>query len=307
MALTQIANIINPEVLADQVSAKFPDQLVLGNTNLVRVNGEFPLGSPGTIFKIPAWNRMTGFSDLTEGVALTPNNITTHSETATVVRGGGSWEVADTATLVSKASPVDEIASQIARRAAEYIDAKLVGQLDLTPNNFDQNLAADQTNTAGKLDHNAIIKAMTRELGDNHSKLLQGGWIIMHSKVYGDLLQTGAVQNQYQIGKSGNDNVIVGAVLPMIAGLKIHVSDLVTSNTVSSVQQYKTYLVAPDALGLFYQREVQVEFDRDTLKFSDVISASVHFAPHLYGYSDATSSIVAQDDKSILVVRINTQ
>lgn len=53
MAITAIANIIDPEILADQVSAKYPSFLVLGNTNLVRVNGDFPLGSPGTQFTIP--------------------------------------------------------------------------------------------------------------------------------------------------------------------------------------------------------------------------------------------------------------
>lgn len=254
-----------------------------------------------------SWNRIGAFGDLAEGVALTTNNVTSHRETATVVRGGGAWEVLDTATLVSMSDPMGEIAEQIARRAAEYIDAKLVAQADLSPNLFDQNLLASQTNVNGTMDQDAILKAMTTLLGDNHSKLLQGGYIIMHSKVYGDLLQLGAIQNQYQIGKSGTDNVIVGGVLPMVAGLKVHVSDLVTTNTVSSIQQYKTYLIAPGALALFYQRQVMVEFDRDVLKFSDIVSANVHFAAHLYGYSDATATVVAEDDKSILCVRINSR
>lgn len=307
MAATLIANIIDPEVLGDQIAAKYPDMLVLGKTELVRVNGEFPLGAPGTVFKIPFWNRITGFSDMTEVGSLSTNNITASSETATVVRGGAAWEVKDTATLVSMSDPVNEISNQIARRAAEYIDGKLVAQCDLSPHLFDQNSTAVQTNANGTLDQNAIIKAMTSKLGDNHTKLLQGGWIIMHSKVYGDLLQTGAVQNQYQIGLTGPSNVIQGASLAMIAGLKIWVSDRVTSNTVSSIQQYKTYLVAPESLALFYQREVQVEFDRDILAKSDIISADVHFAPHLYGYDDVTASVVAQDDKSVHVVRINTR
>ena len=93
----------------------------------------------------------------------------------------------------------------------------------------------------------------------------------------------------------------------MVAGLRIHVSDRVTSNTVSGVLQYKTYLVAPGSLGLFYQRGVQVEFDRDILKFSDIISASVHMAVHLFGWSDSTSSVVCEDDQSIHVVRINSK
>ena len=294
------------EILADQVSAKFPSYLVLGNTNLVSVNQEFVLGSAGTQFTIPFWKRIAAFSDLTENVALTPGNITAARETATVLRGGGAFEILDTAQLVSMSDPVSEVSTQIARRAAEYIDGKLVtGAADKTPNEFDQNLLADQTLATGKIDTNAIIKAMTRELGDQHGALLQGGWIIMHSKVYGDLLQTGAIQNQYQIG--ANPTAITTGAVPMVAGLRIHVSDRVTSNTVSGILQYKTYLVAPGSLGLFYQRGVQVEFDRDILKFSDIISASVHFAVHLFGYSDATSAVVCEDDQSVHVVRINSK
>ena len=185
MSATVIANIVNPEVLGDQIAAKFPDFLVLGNTDLVGVNTEFPMGAPGTVFKIPFWKRITGFSDFSEGATLTTNNITTSAEFATVLRGAAAWEVLDTASLVSESDPVGEISNQVARRAAEYIDGKLVAQLDNTPHLFDQNLVADQTNVNGTMDQNAIIRAMTRKLGDNHQRLLQGGWIIMHSKVYG--------------------------------------------------------------------------------------------------------------------------
>lgn len=248
---------------------------------------------------------MAGFADLTENVSLTPNNITASRETATILRGGAAYEVLDTAQLVSMSDPIAEISTQLSRRAAEYIDGKLVtNAADKTPNEFDQNLLGTQTNVAGTMDVNAIIKAMTRELGDQHGALLAGGWIVMHSKVYGDLLQTGSIQNQYQIG--ANPTAITTGAVPMVAGLRIHVSDRVTSNTVSALLQYKSYLIAPEALSLFYQRGVQVEFDRDILKFSDIISASCHFAPHLNGYSDAVASVVAEDSNSIHVVRINS-
>lgn len=239
---------------------------------------------------------------------MVPANITTHTESATVVRGGVSVEVLDTATLVSISDPMAEISNQLARRAAEYIDAKLVLQADLSPNLFDQNLTASQTNVNGTMDAAAISKAYTTTLGDQHGALLQGGYIVMHSKVFGDLLITGAIQNQYQIGPLSSQGVIAqGPVaLPMVAGLRIHVSDRVTSNTISAIQQYKSYLIAPEALGLFYQRQVLIEFDRDILLRSDIVAASVDFAPHLYGFDDSTSAIVEQDNNSIKVVRINS-
>jgi hypothetical protein len=272
MAPTLIANIIDPEVLADQISAKFPDKLVFANSGLVDVNTTFPLSSPGTKFTIPFWKRIGAFGALTENSAMATSNVTTDTEQATVLRGGAAYEVTDMAALVSIPDPMAEISNQIARRAAEYIDAKLVTEVEKSPNTYD----ITSTGT-GKFDSKTIVAAVTSLLGDNFAKVMQGGAVVMHSKVYGDLLQTDAIQNNYQ---SGMDAVKNG-MIAMISGLPIIISDRVTVSAVSTVNQYKTYVVAPGALGLFYQRQVKVEFDRDILKQNDLIAATVHFAPHL--------------------------
>ncbi len=297
MAYTAIGDIINPEVLADQISAKFPDHLVLGDTNLVEVDSTFPLGAPGTVFKIPFWKRIGAFAALTEGTAMTPGKITTGSEFAVVQRAGLALEVLDTAELVSKADPVGEISDQIGRRAAEYIDNALVAKLNVTPNILDYTGAG-----AVKLfDQNAVVQGMLT-LGDNMAALRNGGMIIMHSKPYADLLQTGAIQNQYQSGM----DVIKSGLIPTLMGLPIIVSDLVTFANVAGVNKYQTYIVGPGSLALFYQRQVMVEFDRDILLTADVIASNVHFAAHLFGYDDQGSAVVAEQNKTIHCVSIKS-
>lgn len=286
------------QVLADQVSAKFPDQLVIGNSQLVEIDTEFPLGSPGQKFTIPFWKRVAAFGDMTEGTALTTNSITALTENATVVRGGAAYEVYDTAQLVSKSDPVGEIAGQIARRAAEYIDNKLVHQAEHTPNTYDQSVAG-----SGIWDQNTAITALTTTLGDNYARMLAGGALIVHSKVLGDLLKTGAIQNQYQSGL----NVIQSGQLPHLNGLPVYTSDLVTVSSVSGTTYYNSYIIGKGSLALFYQRQVEIEFDRDVLLKADVISADVHFAPHLYGWDDATSAVVAEQNKSIAAVLIKSK
>lgn len=252
--------------------------LAIGNSGLVTIDREFPLGSPGTVFKIPFWKRASGFVDLAEGVAMTPDKITTGSETATVVRGGAAFEVLDTATLVSASDPVGALSDQIARRAAEYIDDKLIEQMELTPNTFDQTAAATRTNSSNTMDKECVTTALMK-LGDNFYKALQGGWFICHSKVYQDLILTSAIQNEYQFG----GNVAQTAILPMVAGLRVYVSDRVTTSAMSGSSNlaYKSYIVAPEMLALYYQRQVLVEFDRNVLKKSDIIAADVNFAAHL--------------------------
>lgn len=303
MAITKIADIIDPEVLADQISAKFPDKLVLGNSDLVEVDSTFPLGSPGTKFKIPFWKRVATFSDLNEGTAMTTNKISTGAEHAVVVRGGVAFEVTDPASLVSKADPMGEISDQIARRAAEYIDEKLVVQLENTPNSFQQDVT--QVDSKQTLTPNAIITAVTSTLGDNFAALLGGGGVvILHSKVYGDLLKEGAIQNQYQSGM----DVLRSGLIPTLLGMPVFISDRVTLGSASGGgTSYQTYVVGRGALALFYQRQVMVEFDRDILKKSDIISADVHFAPHLFGWDEDTTAVVAEQNKSIHAVEIKSK
>jgi hypothetical protein len=132
--------------------------------------------------------------------------------------------------------------------------------------------------------------------------MIGGGALIMHSKVYGDLLKLDAIQNQYQSGM----NVLQTGMIPTLLGMPIYLSDRVTTTTVSAVTSYQTYVVGPGALALFYQRPVKVEFDRDILLQADVVAATVHFAPHLFGYDDKTSAVKAEDNKSIHVVSIKS-
>lgn len=299
MAFVAISDIINPEVLADQVGAKFPDMLAFIGTSVVNINDEFPLGSPGTEFKMPFFKRGGSFAAMTEGTPLVPGKIGSGSEFAVVLRAGLAYENLDTATLVSIPNPMDALSSQIARRAAEYIDDALVVKANLTPNYYDQSV-----NGAGTLTADAIITAVINTLGDNHTKLMSGaGALIMHSKQYGDLMKLGLIQNQYQ---SGMDTIKSG-MIPTLLGMPIILSDRVTTTTISSVVHYNAYVAGPDALGLYFQRMVNIETDRDILKKSDVMSADVHFAPHLYGWDDKTNAQVSEDAKSILMVRIRTK
>jgi HK97 family phage major capsid protein len=298
MANTRIQDIINPEVLGDQVGAKYPDMMVLGNTNLVAKDGQFPIGTPGTEFKIPFWKRIGNFATLAENTPMVPTGVTTGAEYATVLRAGAAYEVLDTADLVSIADPMAEISSQIAKKAAFHLDAALVVRANLTPNAYDTSAVG-----AGTLTVDALITGIINNLGDNHQVLMAGGGIIMHSKPYGDLLKLGLIQNQYQ---AGMDSVKSG-MIPYLLGMPVIVSDRVTTETISSVVHYNTYMVGAGALGLFFQRDVRVEFDRDMLNQSDLVAATVHFAPHLFGYDSKTSAVVAEDLKSIHLVKIKSK
>lgn len=295
---TSIGDIIDPQVLADQMSAKFPQSLVFANTPVVQTDTTFPMGSEGTTFTIPFWKRIGTFGALTEGTAMTPSKVSAATERAVVQRAGKAIEIFDTAVLVSMADPVSEVATQLARRAAEYIDDSLIVAMEKTPNTVD--ISAVST---GILDHLQITAALIAKLGDQHQKMLGVGRVIMHSKVYGDLLQNSAILNAYQSGFDTMKTGVVGTLM----GLPVMLSDRVTVTTVSGSPRYNTYIAGPGSLGLFYQRAVKVEFDRDVLLQADAIVSTVHFASHLFGWDDVSNAQAAEDTKSIAAIKITSK
>jgi hypothetical protein len=157
--------------------------------------------------------------------------------------------------------------------------------------------------TPNTFTESTILRALTSELGDNYTKILQGGRVIMHSAVFGQLAQLSTIRSFEQ----SNMDVLKSGVVNTISGLPIILSDRTTISTVSGVSEYKTYIVGPGALALWYQRAVMIEFDRDILLSADVIAATVHFAPHLFGFDDQTSSVVSQDDKSIHAIVVKSR
>lgn len=269
MAATTIANIINPEVLSEQISALFPEKMVLANTGAVLVDpaGLSGIQSGGDRVKIPRWKRVADFGNPTEGSAFTRNNITTDAEYAFVVRKGASYGVVDTAALVSQADPADEIRMQLAEKTARAIDASLVKTLSgAIPSANTHDPGVQTSGTGLTIQYNHVIDAAVK-LGDNMDELQV---IIMHSKPYSDALKANLI------------TFVNGE--PFMLGKRVFVSDgcPVSADT---TKVYTNFLLGPQALYLAYQRNLLVEFDRDIEALIDIIAASVHYVPHLLGMS----------------------
>lgn len=275
----------------------------MANTPAVRVNGEFPLGAPGTKFIIPSWNRIGDVADFAEDTEMDTGRITTHSEQATVVRGALGVGVLDSSVMVSASNPMDEVSSQIARKFAEYIDAKLILECLKSPNTFNQFNGSEATVNTGICDQNTFSKALITKLGDQHGKVLAGGFVVVHSKVYADLVATGTIQKMNESGSS----VMIGGKLGAINGLNILVSDRVTTSTISATTAYKSFILGPNALALYYQRTLFVEMERLPRRKLTNFACDINFAPHLYGYDDATTAVVAQDNQSIPVIVVTSK
>ena len=72
MTQTKIAQMVNPEVMADMVSAKLPKMIKF--TPLAYVEREL-VGQPGNTVIVPKWVYSGDAKDIAEGVAIEPDQL----------------------------------------------------------------------------------------------------------------------------------------------------------------------------------------------------------------------------------------
>ena len=123
MTQTKIAQLVNPEVMADMVSAKLPKMIKF--TPLAYVEREL-VGQPGNTLTVPKWEYSGDAKDIEEGVAIEPDQLTTKKSTMTIKKAGKGIELTDEAVLSGLGDPIGQATHQIALAIANKVDNDLV-------------------------------------------------------------------------------------------------------------------------------------------------------------------------------------
>lgn len=199
-----------------------------------------------------------------EGNAMPVVNIAATAATATVKKFARGVEVTDEALLASYDDPLKEVARQFARYAARAADRELI--------------TAAETSTllhtaSGTIALNDIVDA----IGKWNDASVNISGLVVHSKVYRDLIKLAEFKTLTQKA----DSVIEKGVVGMVYGVPIRVSDAITT-VAGSPNTYRNLLLKKGALGLWYQRNMNVETERDTIKRTTVITADSIFATAMF-------------------------
>lgn len=263
MAVTTTSNVIIPEVLAAMIAAEIPGQLALAGSDAVTVLDNLK-GGPGNTIKIPRWGTIGDFTEVAEGIAMPVVNIAATAATATVKKFARGVEVTDEALLASYDDPLKEVARQFARYAARAADRELITAAETS---------SLQHAAAGTITLNDIIDA----IGKWNDASVNISGLVVHSKVYRDLIKLAEFKTLTQKA----DSVIEKGVVGQVYGVPIRVSDSITT-VAGSPNTYRNLLLKKGALGLWYQRNMNVETERDTIKRTTVITADSIFATAMF-------------------------
>ncbi|UVK61344.1 major capsid protein [Microbacterium phage Gingerbug] len=281
MATTMKADLIVPEVYApvavkEAVNAAVMTQVATTDDTLV--------GQPGDTVTFPKFNRINPAADLSEGVPIVPQKLTTDDMTATIKEVGTAVEVTDTAELTALGNPSSRARTAISEALAEKMDLDLRAAAEDTTGSSPIVLPASTTG----LDWTAITAAIAA-FGDKWDPSQVAG-VVIHSRQHVGLLRDENFKSSLTFGSG--QAILRGQVGSLAGNIPVIISDAATKveGATDEEDTYNALVVRKGALGLLYKRRALIEQDRDIYARITGFAITAHYA------------VKRLDDKGVVVL-----
>lgn len=268
MTQTKIAQLVNPEVMADMVSAKLPKMIKF--TPLAYVEREL-VGQPGNTLTVPKWEYSGDAKDIEEGVAIEPDQLTTKKSTMTIKKAGKGIELTDEAVLSGLGDPIGQATHQIALAIANKVDNDLVEEAKKATQ-----FVAEAPTTGAALDKALAVFADEEDaryvalINPEDAIALRADtakeWV-RGSEIGADIVISGT------FGEAHGVQIVRSKKVDKGKGFLVKVSAVETDT--DDVAKYGAFVIN-------LKRDVAIETDRDILKKTTVITGDEHYGVYLY-------------------------
>lgn len=268
MTQTKIAQMVNPEVMADMVSAKLPKMIKF--TPLAYVERAL-VGQPGNTITVPKWEYSGDAKDIEEGVAIEPDQLTTKKSTMTIKKAGKGIELTDEAVLSGYGDPIGQATHQIALAIANKVDNDLVEEAKKATQ-----FVAEAPTTGDALDK--ALAVFADEEDARYVALINPEDAIALRK---------DTAKEWVRGSEIGANIVVSGTFGEAHGVQIVRSKKVEKGKgflvkVSAVDTDTDDVAKNGAFVINLKRDVAIETDRDILKKTTVITGDEHYGVYLY-------------------------
>ena len=268
MTQTKVAQLVNPEVMADMISAKLPKMIKF--TPLAYVERKL-VGQPGNTVTVPKWEYSGDAKDIAEGEAITPDQLTTKKSTMTIKKAGKGIELTDEAVLSGFGDPIGQATHQIALAIANKVDNDLVEEAKKATQ-----FVAEAPTTGAALDKALAVFADEEDaryvalINPEDAIALRADtakeWV-RGSEIGADIVISGT------FGEAHGVQIVRSKKVEKGKGFLVKVSAVETDT--DDVAKYGAFVIN-------LKRDVAVETDRDILKKTTVITGDEHYGVYLY-------------------------
>ena len=245
---TKLANLINPEVMADMVSAKAEKKARV--IPYAKVDTTLQ-GQAGDTISIPKYGYIGEAVEVAEGEDIPVRQMSVSSEQHTIKKAGVGGTLTDEAVLSGYGNPVGELTNQMALSIAGKVDTDAYEELVKAPTAY---------NGTGSISYEEIVKAIDLfEEETNTEKVM-----FVHPK---QATQLRLDPNFISKDKYGNEVMVNGEIgmvanARIVASKKVRVADGAYLNPIVKLEEDTETEDASPALTIFLKRDTNVESDR---------------------------------------------
>lgn len=275
---TTIQDLVNPQVMADMISAKITSKIVV--TPFAKVDTTLQ-GVPGDTITVPQYSYIGDAVDVAEGVKADTVKLQTSTTTVKIKKAMKAVELTDESVLSGYGNPVAETNNQIGKSIAAKVDADAMAALQGAQLRKDSDfLSADKYK-------NGVM--LTGEIGMvANCRVVPSKKVPLHSEWY-YFDESGTAATEVNIAE-------IRKTLPAAK-----VGDKVTKSTTAcyfcpivKLNQDSETEDDTAALTIYLKRDTNVEVDRETLARKTDISADRFYAVAL---SDTSKVVLAKFKK----------
>ena len=269
--VTKIANLIDPEVMADMISAKLPKKIRVAP--FAKVDNTLE-GAEGDTITVPKFAYIGDAEDVAEGVECGMTTLEASSEKVTVKKAMKGVTLTDEAVLSAHGDPVGETNNQLALSIASKVDNDCMDAL--TNEEAAGRLIYD--GSASKISYEGIVDAVdVFEEEVNGEKAM-----FVHPKQVTTLRK----DSNFISADKYNQEVILKGEIGMIANTRIVPSKKVKENAEATAYlnpiikletEEETEEETP-ALTIYLKRNLNVETERKARKRATEITADEMYA-----------------------------
>lgn len=272
---TMLQDLINPEVMADMISAKVPQKLVV--SKIAKVDTTLQ-GKPGDTITVPQYAYIGDAEDIAEGIECGTVKLTATTTQVKVKKVMKAVELTDESVLSGYGNPQGEATNQLSKAIAskEDYDALLTVA---TEGEGGVQLVYD--GSAAAIGYNGIVDAI--DLFDEEvnsekvifvhpkqvTKLRKDSDFTSNDKYDGQVIMKG------EIGRIANCRVVPSKRVSLDESGANYLNPIVKLNNDNESEDD-----AP-AVTIYMKRKVNVETERKSLARKTIVSADQHYAAAL--------------------------
>ena len=267
---TLLANMVNPEVMADMINKKLVDKMLFAPLATIDTTLQ---GRPGDTITLPSWNYIGDAATLAENTSLTTSVLSAGKTSVSIHKIAKGIELTDEAILSGYGDPIGEATSQLALAIASGVDNEILSLMHSLSTAGRVYNTANNTTYPTDTDIIQALELFGEDIEDGPTVA------VVSPKVYTAMRSN---SNTWVPASEVAANIAVRGIVGEYQGCQVIVSNKLGNSAAGGGD---IFLVKPGALRLFLKRDTLVEADRDILKFTSVFTASKHFATYIYDES----------------------